>query len=339
MHRRRRWGAIALIVAAGLLAWPATVGAEANPMFDPQSGRARAVVDLTWVVLFFVALVFIIAEGLLIFALVRYRHRGEAGEPRQTFGNRRLEITWTAIPIVILIFVFILTVRAMRVIAAPPAAGDALNVTLIGHQWWWEYRYPDLGIVTANELHIPAGKTVHLQLESADVIHDFWVPQLGRKMDVVPGKINSIYVQSDNPGVFDGACAEYCGTQHAWMRIKVIADSPADFDQWVQAQKATGAQPASPDALAGRGIFLSSAGNCASCHTINGTANLANVGPDLTHVGSRTTIGAGVLTNTSDNMARWLTNPQQVKPGNLMPDLRLTPDEVRALTAYLESLK
>jgi cytochrome c oxidase subunit II len=337
--RGRHWGSRALIAAAGLLAWPAAVGAEANPMFAPVSNRARAVVDLTWVVLFFVALVFIIAEGLLIFALVRYRHRGEAGEPRQTFGDRRLEITWTVIPIIILILVFVLTVRAMRVIAAPPPAGDALNVTLIGHQWWWEYRYPDLGIVTANELHIPAGKTVHLQLESADVIHDFWVPQLGRKMDVVPGKINRIYVEADKPGVYDGACAEYCGTEHAWMRLKVVADTPTDFDNWVLAQKAPGATPTGTDALAGRGVFLSSVGNCASCHTISGTATQANVGPDLTHIGSRTTIGAGVLTNTPDNMARWLTNPQEVKPGNLMPDLRLTADEVRALTAYLESLK
>lgn len=339
MHGWRRWGAIALIVAAGSLVWPAAAGADSNPFFNPQSGRAGAIVDLTWVVLFFVALVFLVAEGLLVFAIVRYRGRGEGGEPRQIFGNRRLEIIWTAIPILILILVFVLTVRAMRVIAAPPPAGDALNVTVIGHQWWWEYRYPDLGIVTANELHIPAGKTVHVQLGSADVIHDFWVPQLGRKMDAVPGKINSFYIESDKPGAFDGACAEYCGTQHAWMRLKVIADAPADFDNWVQAQKTPGAQPASADALAGRGIFLSATGNCASCHTINGTATLASVGPDLTHIGSRTTIGAGVLTNTPDNMARWLTNPQQVKPGNLMPDLRLTPDEVRALTAYLESLK
>jgi cytochrome c oxidase subunit 2 len=336
-HRWRHWLA-GLVLALAPLAHAAPVSAASFPVFDPRSARAGEIVTLTWIVLGFVALVFVLTETALIYAIIRYRQRGEAGEPRQIVGNRALEIVWTAIPALILLLVFVLTVRAMVNIHAAPVQAGTLTVVVTGHQWWWEYRYPDLGIVTANELHIPAGQTVRLRLVSADVIHSFWAPQLGRKMDLVPGKTNELYLAADQPGTYDGACAEFCGAQHAWMRLRVIADLPDRFAAWVEQQRQPAAAP-SGVAEQGRQLFLQGSGNCAACHTIAGTGAAGQVGPDLTHVGSRQTLGAGVLPNTPEAMARWLRNPQAVKPDSLMPNPRLTEDEVRALTAYLDGLR
>jgi cytochrome c oxidase subunit 2 len=334
----------ALIAAGGLL--PLLLGAVAVvaitraagsfPVFDPRSRRAAPIVDLTWFVLVLVALVFLLTEGALLAFVFRYRHRGEPGEPRQIRGHRRLEVAWTVLPALLLAVVFALTVRAMRAVDAAGEPGLTIQVT--GHQWWWEYRYPGQGVVTANELHIPAGQDVRLELTSVDVIHSFWVPQLGRKMDVVPGRTNVLFLRADEPGTFRGACAEYCGAQHAWMRLLVIAESPDQFAAWAAAQRQAPGPPATALAGQGRQLFLGGPADCAACHTIAGVS-AGTVGPDLTHVGGRQTLAAGALTNSPTNLANWLANPQAVKPGNLMPDLRLSEDEIRALTAYLDSLK
>lgn len=336
MDRRARSTKVVGILLSTLLL-PASARADAPfPVFDPHSARARAIVDLTWFVLVLVAIVFVLTEAALVYFIIRYRHRGETGEPRQIAGNRRLEFAWTAIPVLLLAVVFVLTARTMHTVDA--AGTPALTVEVTGHQWWWEYRYPDQGIITANELHLPVGQDVRLRLTSGDVIHDFWVPQLGRKMDLVPGQVNEITLRADRPGTYRGACAEYCGTQHAWMRLLVIADPPDQFAAWLEGQRQPPELATDPVAARGRQFFATGAGNCAACHTVAGYTS-GQVGPDLTHIDSRTTLGAGVLTNNSDNLTRWLANPQAVKPGNRMPNPRLSTEEVQALVAYLTSLK
>jgi cytochrome c oxidase subunit 2 len=224
----------------------------------------------------------------------------------------------------------------------PPVAseppGDGPRVAAIGRQWWWEFRIPRLGVVTANELHLPAGERVVLELQAADVIHSFWVPQLAGKRDMIPGGTNYLSFVPQTPGVYAGACTEFCGVQHAWMRLRVVVEPPERFRAWAANEAAAARPPASE--LAQRGERLFRARNCVSCHAVRGVAEAtADAGPDLTHFGSRATIGAGVLANTPENLARWLRNPQEVKPGNLMPNVRLTEDEVQALVAYLEGLR
>jgi len=323
-------------LSAGLLGL--TVSGCQAPLdsFAPVTTQGQSIVGLFTLALAISALIFLLVIVVLTVVLVRFRARPGDEEPPQVEGNQRLEIGWTAAPALILAVMFVLTLRTMTSVNASPPS--ALRVRVIGHQWWWEYQYPDLGIVTANELHLPAGTPAQLELTGADVIHSFWVPQFGWKRDTIPGKINLLPVQIDQPGIYDGACTEYCGTQHAWMRIRVVGQSPSDFDAWVQQQR-TPALPPSGD-LASRGQSLYLSNTCVNCHTIQGTPSNGRVGPDLTHVGSRSLIGSGVLANTPDNLARWIHNPHDIKPGVLMPDYRtLSNDDVRALAAYLEGLK
>jgi cytochrome c oxidase subunit 2 len=212
---------------------------------------------------------------------------------------------------------------------------NALRVDVIGHMWWWEFRYPDLSIDSANELHLPTNQPVEFHITSDDVIHSFWIPEFGWKMDAIPGHTSDMALTPHETGIFDGACAEYCGQQHAWMRIKAFVQSPADFQEWVDGQRSP---PQSSSAEArGREIFLSN--TCVNCHAIEGTAANGVVGPQLTHVGSRTVLGAGVVENTPENMARFISQPQEVKPGIHMPGFNFSPDDLQALVAYLESLK
>ena len=217
---------------------------------------------------------------------------------------------------------------------------DALKVTVVGHQWWWEFRYPDLGIVTANELHVPLStdaKAAHtsLRLESADVAHSFWVAQLAGKTDLIPGITNTMWIEPRQEGTFLGNCAEYCGTQHANMLLRVIAQPEADFKQWVAAQQ----KPQADDAAAAEGKRAFESLSCVNCHAIRGTIAKGNFGPDLTHLTTRETLAAGVIANTPENLKRWVNDPQEVKPGCLMPSMKLTDNELTQVVAYLESLK
>jgi cytochrome c oxidase subunit 2 len=212
-----------------------------------------------------------------------------------------------------------------------------LRIVATGHRYWWEFRYPELGVVTANELHIPIGTDVRVDLQSADVIHSFWVPQLNGKQDLIPGKTNYVALYTDQPGVYLGQCAEFCGLQHAWMLLRVIAEPTAEFNAWVAAQRQPPAPAAGTLAEQGYQVFMSQ--TCINCHTIDGTAATGDVGPNLTHVGSRETLAAGALTNTPENLRRWLDNPQAIKPGAQMPAFGLSQADFAALTAYLEGLK
>ncbi len=302
--------------------------------FDPHSPEALAISTLFGQTLIVCGIIGAVVAGLVGTCIVRFREGKRPGEPAQNHGNRSLEITWTLIPLAIVIGLFVLTAHAMA--ASDPPANRDPDIVVTGHQWWWEARYAS-GAVTANELHVPVGKDLLIRVESADVIHDFWVPQLGRKVDAIPGHPSTIWMQADVPGTYLGACAEFCGAEHAWMRIVVVADSPADFDAWDRHQREPADwAPLTTEALRGETDF--GAKTCISCHAILGIGG-TRVAPDLTHLAGRKTLGAGVLANDPASLARWLREPQVVKPASHMPDLNLTDGEVNDLTAYLGTLR
>jgi cytochrome c oxidase subunit II len=230
------------------------------------------------------------------------------------------------------------TIATIFALAREPEG--ALQVTVTAHQWWWEYEYHEEGVITANELHIPAGRPVFLALESEDVIHSYWVPRLAGKIDVVPGRTNHLTIEADEPGEYHGTCAEYCGLSHANMRFRVFAHTPADYERWVQDQLAPPAEPATD--LERRGLEIFSAEACVACHTVQGVSE-ARVGPDLTHFASRTTFAGSIFDRTDEHLAAWLRDAPGVKPGALMPrgiaDLGLSEDDIDALVAYLQSLE
>ena len=309
---------------------PQSVFAPAGPVAWTQG----ALLSLT---LYIAIGIFVVVGSILLYTVIRFRERPGDPIPKQIQGNTTLEVIWTVIPIVILTVIAVPTVRDSFNLASPPT-DDVLEVRVIGHQWWWEFEYPQLGLVTANELKIPVGKVVHLTLESNDVIHSFWVPRLAGKMDVVPNRVNSMWLVAEESGIFYGQCAEYCGTSHANMRLRVIAQPAEEFEAWVAARRSVEAL-AFADDLAARGKeIFESTGSCWACHTVDGTAADGRVGPDLTDFGSRTTLAAGMLPNTPENLAAWLRDPQAVKPGALMPRLNLSDADIEALTAFLHSL-
>ena len=282
-------------------------------------------------------LIFLGVEAALLYSAWRYRASKVPGLARQLEGNRTLEIAWTAIPLVILVVVFVLMTGTMREIGASVAGGSTpaqMRIIARGYQWWWEYRYPTASgdVVTANELHIPVATPIDLDLESADVVHSFWVPEISGKTDMIPGKTNHLRLYAARTGTYSGQCAEFCGVEHAWMRIRIVADTRADFDAWLATQTAPRTATAG-----GERVFLTNL--CTSCHTIRGTDAKGAAGPDLTHIGARATLGAGVLANNAANMRAWLADPQKYKPGSLMPRVPLSDADLDALVSYLEGLK
>jgi cytochrome c oxidase subunit 2 len=283
-------------------------------------------------------LVTILVAVLLTTALLRARR--QTAMPIQEMGNTRLEVTWTVIPAFVVIFIFGFMFYEMRRGPTPGTGipeGQTPDIEVIGHQWWWEFRYPKQGsVITANELHLPVGQRVLVSLTSADVQHNFWVPELGQKMDLYPGKINYLYLEPSAAGTYLGVCAEFCGTQHAWMRIRVISQPQAEFDAWAAQLRAAPA-PAGDQATRGAQLFEQYA--CGSCHLIAGTPHQGLAAPALTNFATRQTLSAGVVPNTSENLAAYLHDPPALKPGVLMPKFRLTDDEVAALVAYRSGMK
>ena len=311
-------------------------------VFDPVSTPAFLIRDLSWLMLAVSAAIFLVVAYLLVHALVRFRARpGEDDrEPPQVYGSNSIEVAWIVVPLLIVVVLFLATARTVFDIERAAASGATLRVTVVGNQWWWEFRYPDLGIVTANELHIPLSEPTErrltvLRLEAVDVIHSFWIPQLNGKTDVIPNYPNTMWVEPLRAGAYYGQCAEYCGTQHANMQIRVFVHPKADFDRWVAAQQARA--PESPEVAVGRAVFLGTA--CVSCHRVRGTPADGTFGPDLTHLMSRTTIGAGVARNTPENLRQWIKDPAELKPGVLMPAMNLADDQLGAVVAYLLTLK
>jgi cytochrome c oxidase subunit 2 len=314
-----------------------------SSMFAPVSTPAVKEADLAKMVLVLSAIVFVVVAGLVVYSVVRFRAgRGEQGtEPPQVYGSAQVEAAWTVIPIIIVIVLMLATGRVIHEIQAAPEPPNAVRVTVVGRQWWWEIRYPELGIVTANELHVPVSDSAHRQptfltLESADVAHSFWVPRVAGKTDLIPNKTNHMWVEPHQPGTYLGQCAEYCGTQHAHMLLRVVAEPPEQFARWVERQRAA-TVPTDSAAAAGRRVFLGTA--CISCHTVGGTIATGRYGPDLTHLMSRETIGAGVAPNTRDSLRAWVRNPDDLKHGVLMPAMQLDDEQLDQLVEYLLTLR
>jgi cytochrome c oxidase subunit 2 len=305
-------------------------------VFNPHSPQARAIAHLFYYDLGIAAVIALTVISLVVYAVVRYRRKPGDPEPYQDEGNPKLETLWTVIPAGILFSLAVLTAWTMHLVN-PTAGSHPFDAVVIAHQWWWEYRYPQSGVVTANELHMPEGQKWLLRIESADVIHDFWVPDLGSKKDAIPGHPNYLWIQPQKDGVYLGTCAEFCGAQHALMGIRVIVQPEADFAAWEQSQLRIPPPPSGEQALEGRRLFDQR--TCGNCHRVAGTAAVGQVGPDLTHVADRQTLGANLLDNTPANLAAWIHDPQKYKPGCHMPDLDLTGPEAEAIAAYLEGLK
>lgn len=304
--------------------------------FDPVTEQGHRISRLFVLAMVLSGLVFLLVATLLIYSIIRFRSRPGDDQASQRSGNRRLEIAWIIGPVLLLIFLFVMTIRTMNSVDAH--GPGALDIDVIGHQWWWEFSYPDAGVVTANELHVPVGTPLLLRIDGKDVIHSFWVPQFGWKIDAVPGRTNTMSITVETPGTYEGACSEYCGAEHAWMRIRVIAQSHDDFNAWLDQQKQPAVAPS--DALAKQGEQVFQSNTCVNCHIIAGSAGHGLIGPNLTHVGSRETIGAGVLDTSAANLATWVHDPQQVKPGVRMPSFSsLSDSDLQALAHYLEGLK
>jgi cytochrome c oxidase subunit 2 len=322
----------------------AAVASSAGPtnIFAPQSTPAKAIVHLSVFVLAITGIIFAVVCTLLVYSLLKFRARSSSAstEPAQVYGSTQIELAWTVIPILTVVVLFMATARVVHAIQDAPMPASALEVTVIGHQFWWEYRYPQLGVVTANELHIPVSDPAHptptfLQLLSADTDHSFWVPELAGKTDLVPNHPNRMWMDPEHTGTFVGQCAQYCGTQHAKMLLRVSVDTPDGFAEWVREQR----QPAVADerVAAGERVFETTA--CINCHSINGTVANGRFGPDLTHLMSRTTIAAGAALNTPENLRLWIQNPDAIKRGSLMPAMQLSKTDLDALMGYLETLR
>ena len=323
------------------LACPGCAGWQSA--LDPHGEQARGLEGLIWIFIWVAVAVWLSVMVVLAVALSRKsgRVRDETRllDPK---GERRMRLTVGSAVVATGVIVLALTIVSFvstRLVSAD--ASRPLEIRVRGYQWWWEVTYLDAHadqvFTTANEIHIPVGRPVRLQLSAADVIHSFWAPNLAGKQDLIPGRENNLTFTAQQPGTYRGQCAEFCGVQHAHMALLVVAETPEAFEHWRQSQLAPAASPANPEQAEGRKVFTSKP--CASCHTIQGTSASASIGPDLTHLASRSYIGAGLLQNTRGALAAWIADPQTIKPGNNMPNVPLTADELRSVSAYLAALK
>lgn len=306
-------------------------------IFAPASTPAQWIFDLSLLVFAITATIFVIVGGLLVYSVVKFRNRknDDGREPAQVYGSKQVELAWTVTPVIIVLVLFLATVRAIYGLQEMPKPKGAFEVTVVGHQFWWEFRYPGLNVVTANEMHVPVGEKTFMTLLSADTDHSFWVPRLAGKTDLVPNHPNKMWIEPRETGVFLGQCAQYCGRQHALMLLRVYVDSREDFDRWIKRQAS--AAHAEAAVAEGRHVFERTA--CINCHAVNGTVANGRFGPDLTHLMSRDTLAAGVAVNTPENLRRWIQHPDDFKPGSLMPPMGLTDQQLDAVTAYLASLR
>jgi cytochrome c oxidase subunit 2 len=316
--------------------------ASPTNIFAPASTPADSIFGLSMFVLAVTAAIFVVVGSLLVYCVVKFKKRkGDDGsEPAQVYGSNQVELAWTVIPVLIVVALFMATARVIANVQNPDQPGNKIEVVAIGHQFWWEYRYPSLGVVTANELHVPVSDSAHptptfIKLLSADTDHSFWVPRLAGKTDLIPNHPNNMWIDPHETGLYLGQCAQYCGTQHAKMLLRIYVQSQDDFDRWVREQR----QPArtSTDASQGQRIFETTA--CINCHAVAGTVANGRFGPDLTHLMSRDTIAAGAAPNTPENLRLWIRNPEAIKPGSLMPAMELNDQELDAVKAYMETLR
>ena len=335
------WG-VAHAFVAGACSLVAVGASPVPSIFRPSSTPADSVYTLALFVLAITGAIFVVVGALLAYAVVKFRRRpdDDGREPPQVYGSNQVELAWTVTPVLIVLILFFAAARVIHAVQQAPEPSDAIKVTVIGHQFWWEYRFPKYGVVTANELHVPVSDAAHptptfLTLLSADTDHSFWVPQLAGKTDLIPNRINQMWIDPHETGMYVGQCAQYCGVQHAKMLLRVYVDSREEFDKWIAAQ----ARPAvASDAVSeGKRIFETTA--CINCHAIAGTVANGRFGPDLTHLMSRETIAAGAAPNNGQTLRLWIQDPDAIKPGSLMPAMKLTDHELDAVVAYLESLR
>jgi len=351
--RHRAWR---LVLVASVLVLAACGTEYPQTTFRPVTDFGEVINGLFYNTTAWTMGILLIVEAVLVYILIRFRARPGAPEPEHIHGNTLVEIVWTVIPAIIVALIAIPAVGAIFELQRPRDEG-AFVVDVIGHQWWWEFRYPELpGVATANEMHVPVGRMIYLNMRSADVIHSFWIPRIGGKRDVnpvpatregEPERLNHLQFLINQAGAYDGQCAEYCGDSHAIMRMRVIAHEPDDFQRWLAAYRTPPAPPADSLAAHGMNVFMRSP--CIACHTVAGTSAIGRIGPDLTFMGDRWTVGAGVEDNGIDALARWITNPGAVKPGARMPGAHtegggmpptgLSDADVRAVAAYLHSLR
>lgn len=318
----------------------------------PKGDLARIEDDIFFTTVKWATLVFVLVEGALVYAIFRFRGKPGDAEPEQVHGNTVVEIVWTVIPALILAVIAVPTVKAIFKENETPKGGEVLTVEVVGHQWWWEFRYPDLKLTTANELHVPVGRTVSLKMGAFDVIHSFWLPQFAGKRDVFPNRETRLWFTAEEAGEYTGQCAEFCGIQHGRMAFRVVAQEPAAFDAWaghmqtLGAPVADSAKPAAPaeDPLVAQGQKLFLLKGCVGCHSLVAyNAPKGLLGPNLANVGARTYIAAGTLPNTDENLAHWISDPQGVKHGVLMPNLfggedaAKVNEEMKALVAFLRT--
>src|ERR1700751_5503929 len=331
------WFAIALWASG-----PKGSSSHGTNIFAPASTPAKSIADFSVFVLVITGIIFVVVFALLVYSVVKFRGRvTDAGrEPAQVYGSTQIELAWTIIPILIVIVLFLATARSIHAVQDAPEPAGAIEVTAIGHQYWWEFRYPKLGVVTANELHIPVSDPANptpafLTLLSADTDHSFWIPELAGKTDLIPNHPNRMWMDPQRTGIFLGQCAQYCGVQHAKMLLRISVDSPEDFAAWVRGQQ----QPAVQDenVAVGRRVFESNA--CMNCHAVGATVANGRFGPDLTHLMTRTTIAAGAARNTPENLRLWIQDPNAIKPGSLMPAMKLSDSDLDAVVSYMETLR
>jgi cytochrome c oxidase subunit 2 len=336
-----RRGVIAVVVAAlGLLSTGCVHQKYPQNALHPEGPYADKIDRLWRIVIVPAGIIFVLVMGLCLFVAIRYRARSDDDAPVQTHGNIKLELTWTIIPFVLLLVMGVLTVKTVFDINKIPKGSDVIPVTVTGHQWWWEYRYPTLGFTTANELHIPTGKKIAVTLTSADVIHSFWPTELAGKVDAIPGRLNHLTLEAVKPGKYLGQCAEYCGLSHANMRLQVIAHAPGAFDTWAANQRKPAVIPTDGQAATGASLFRSK--GCAGCHSVTGYT-AGQVGPNLTHLYSRQVFAGAIFPLDEPHLVRWLRNPPAEKPmmpqnGIGMPNLKLSDDDITNLIAFLQTL-
>jgi cytochrome c oxidase subunit II len=385
----RRW-----ILAAGLLLCECASGAPSSTsIFSNKTTPAHELNDLSMFVLGITGLIYVGVSSLLVYAIVKFRARkGDTTEPPQVFGSMQIELSWTIIPILIIVVLFLTTARVLFSVQDAPKPKSALDVIVVGHQFWWEFRYPQYNVVTANELHLPvsskeAPRPAFMKLTSADVMHSFWVPQLNGKTDLLPNRVNEMWIDPQETGLFVGQCAQFCGAEHAKMLLRVYVESPEQFKAWIANQQRTqeeltavpggmlghvnetapnegndgfavyaAANKVPPNSPTTRGNVTATLGEsqeisarmgqyvfeheaCISCHTVAGTIATGRYGPDLTHLMSRETIASGTAPNTKENLLGWVGDPNQIKPGCLMPAMHLSDRQNEQITAYLLTLK
>jgi len=349
-RRANMWGRSGVIELLSVLIWPAkhAFAEAAQPalsptnIFAPVSTPAHSIFGLSVFVLGVTAAIFVTVFALLVYAIVKYRKRADddGREPPQVYGSNQVELAWTVIPVLIVVVLFMASARVIAGILQPSLPAHTMEVIAIGHQYWWEFRYPGLKVVTANELHVPVSDPQHptptlIKLLSADTDHSFWVPRLAGKTDLIPNHPNSMWIDPHETGMYLGQCAQYCGTQHAKMLLRVYVQPRDEFNRWIQGQS----QPAQAGDARTKGRQIFEATACINCHTVTGTVANGRFGPDLTHLMSRDTIAAGAARNTPESLRLWIRNPDAIKPGSKMPAMGLSEQDVSAVAAYLETLR